>query len=81
MLRKKQKPTKAEISRLSEHYRNMILNNKVVKLIASEDYGNLLNVAKYAEFGRSTAIQAAFFLGYLAGNQTLEPDTAPDHKA
>jgi len=66
---KTQKPTKAEINRLSKHYRNMILDNKAVELITSEDYSNLIDVAKYAEFGRSTAIQSAFYLGYLAGKE------------
>jgi len=32
-----------------------------------EDFDNLINVAKYADFGRSTAIQAAFCMGYDAG--------------
>lgn len=68
------KPTKAEINRLSEHYRNMILSHKEVELIPQEDYSNLLDVAKYAVFGRSTAIQAAFYLGYLAGKDALKPE-------
>ncbi len=67
LLRRTQNPKKAEIDRLSEHYRNMILNDKVVELITKEDFRNLINVAKYADFGRSTAIQAAFLLGYMAG--------------
>lgn len=65
--RRTNRPTKEEIDRLSTHYRGMILDNKAVELIKQEDYNNLIYVAKYAEFGRSTAIQAAFCLGYLAG--------------
>ena len=61
------KPAKAELNRLSNHYRNMILDNKAVKLMTQEDYNNLIDVAKYAEFGKSTSILAAFYLGYLAG--------------
>lgn len=60
--------TKAEINCLYEHYRNMILNNKAVELITKEDYRNLIAVAKYSKLlGSSTAIQAAFCLGYKAG--------------
>lgn len=61
------KPTQAEINGLAKHYRNMILHDKAVELITKEDYNNLLNVANYADFGKSTAIQAAFCLGFNAG--------------
>lgn len=61
------KPTKTEIIRLSERYRNMILSHEEANLIRREDYSNLLKVGKYARLGLSTAIQAAFYLGYLAG--------------
>lgn len=61
------KPAKAEIIRLSERYRNMILNHKEAALIKNEDFHNLLIMGKYARLGLSTAIQAAFYLGYLAG--------------
>ncbi len=64
---RKNRPSKTEIDCLSERYRNMILNDKAVELITKEDYGNLLIIAKHAEFGKSTAIQAAFCLGYEAG--------------
>ncbi len=63
-LRRMQRPKKAEIYRLSERYCNMILDNKAVKLITGEDFGNFIKVAKYADFGKSTAIQAAFCMGY-----------------
>ena len=66
--RRTKRPTKAEINCIYEHYRNMILDNKAVELITKEDYRNLIAVAKYSKLlGRSTAIQAAFCLGYKAG--------------
>ncbi len=63
---------KKDAEQLSNRYRNMILDNESVELITSEDYDNLITVAKYAEFGRSTAIQAAFYLGYKAGKGGAE---------
>lgn len=66
-------PGKAEVERISEYYRNMILDKDKKKAIhiSSEDYKNLINISKYAEFGRSTAIQAAFCLGYAAKNEDM----------
>ncbi len=68
----KHQPTKQELNHISEHYRNMILDNKAVELITSEGFDNLIKVAKYADFGRSTAIQAAFCLEHLSGQQELK---------
>lgn len=61
---KKQK--KVNASRLSEHYRKDVFNNETLEYLAQKDFNDLIDVAKYADFGVSTAIQAAFCLGYEA---------------
>lgn len=68
----KKKYNKQEVSRLSDKYRRMILSHKEVELISKSDYENLIKVAKYADFGVSTAIQSAFYLGYVAGKDGAE---------
>lgn len=66
--RRTKKPTKAEINRIYEHYRNMVLNDKTAELITKKDYENLIVISKYSKpLGRSTAIQTAFILGYKTG--------------
>lgn len=63
------KPSKAEVDRLFNYYRFEVMKHEVVdNYLKSEDFSSLVDVAKYAEFGCSTAIEAAFCLGYKAGN-------------
>lgn len=65
---KRAKQTKAKINRIYEHYRNMVLNDKAAELITKKDYRNLIAIAKHGKpLGRSTAVLAAFVLGYRSG--------------
>ncbi|MCM1223387.1 MAG: hypothetical protein NC548_53960 [Lachnospiraceae bacterium] len=69
---------KKEISVLSERYRKVIVNNEEVEFMSQSDFENLIAVAKYADLGISTAIQAAFCLGYETGTESTS-DRILDH--
>lgn len=69
---KRRKSKNPEIINLSDQYRNMILSHKAVELMESKDFDNLVKVAKCADFGIWTAIQAAFCMGYDAGKAGRE---------
>jgi len=59
--------TRQEINHLSEQYRTEVFSDEALELLNKEDFDNLIKVAKYADFGVWTAIEAAFCLGYKAG--------------
>lgn len=63
---------KQEAERLSEHYRNEVMQEAVLNNLKYEDFSNLLDVARFADFGRSTAIQTAFCIGYTMGKGGTE---------
>ena len=56
---------------LLEIYRKK-LDNKVLETLSVQDFENLINIAKNADFGTWTAIEAAFCLGYAAGQTALK---------
>ncbi len=69
----KKQPTKAEVEALYRHYRNEVMDKEVINNhLESKEFINLTHVARYAEFGLWTAIQAAFCLGYSTGQQELK---------
>jgi len=63
----KAKKFKADANHLSEYYRTYIFNDAALEFLEDEDFSNLIDVARYADFGVWTAIEAAFCLGYKAG--------------
>lgn len=67
---RKSKTNKAA-EELLEVYRNKI-NDKALETLATEDFENLITIAKYSDFGTWTAIQTAFCLGYAAGQAALK---------
>lgn len=68
----KKQPTKAEIEALYQHYRKEVMNEETLEFLSKEEFSNLIDVAKYAQFGIWTAIEAAFCLGYSIGQQELK---------
>ena len=46
----------------------------ILKFLGSENFSSLVDVAKYADFGVSTAIQAAFCMGYEVGKAGRHSD-------
>jgi len=58
---------KKEAERLSDHYRKEVFSDKALELLKKEDFASLIKVARYADFGTWTAIEAAFCLGYKEG--------------
>lgn len=87
MFGKKRKELQKEARELIEMYEKRtaaISKEKAMDLLDTEeswDFASLLKIAESQPLGKSKAILYAFRLGYLAGNQTLEQDTAPNHKA
>jgi len=64
----KNQPSRKEVERLFEHYRNEVMNREVVdNYFAQEDWTGLVHVARYAEIGLWTAIEAAFCIRYNKG--------------
>ncbi|MCX4304076.1 MAG: hypothetical protein OSJ66_08775 [Clostridia bacterium] len=56
---------------LFKFYRSKI-NDDALETLTAEDFENLIRIAKGANFGTWTAIEAAFCLGFLAGENTLK---------
>ncbi len=69
----KKQPTKAEVEVLCQYYRNKVMDKEIINNhFESKDFMKLIHVARYAEFGIWTAIEAAFCLGYSSGQQELK---------
>lgn len=66
----KEKTKRAE--ELSAYYRSGVMNENTLEFLQKEDFSNLMDVARFAEFGRSTAIQSAFCIGYIAGKDGVD---------
>ena len=65
----------AEVQSLADNLREDFLEKEdILKFLGSENFSNLVDVAKYADFGVSTAIQAAFCMGYEAGKAGRHSD-------
>ena len=65
----------AKVQSLADNFREDFLEKEdVLKFLGSENFSNLVDVAKYADFGVSTAIQAAFCMGYEAGKAGRNSD-------
>lgn len=65
----------AKVQSLADNFREDFLEKEdVLKFLGSENFSNLVDVAKYADFGVSTAIQAAFCMGYEAGKAGRHSD-------
>ena len=65
----------AKVQSLAYNFREDFLEKEdVLKFLGSENFSNLVDVAKYADFGVSTAIQAAFCMGYEAGKAGWHSD-------
>ncbi len=60
-------PGKAEAEQLSSYYRTRFFSNGALGLLTKKDFINLIHIAHYADTGITTAIKAAFCLGYHAG--------------
>lgn len=57
----------AEVQALSDHLRKDIHREEdILKFLGRKNFGNLVDVAKYTDFGVFTAVQAAFCMGYKA---------------
>lgn len=56
---------------LLEIYRSKI-NDDALETLATEDFENLITIAKSAPFGSATAIQAAYSMGYKTGQTALK---------
>lgn len=52
---------------LCDYYRKEVIREDILENIGYENFSNLMDVARFAELGRSTAIQSAFCIGYIAG--------------
>lgn len=61
------KLNKAEMNRLRDYYRKEVMNEETLEHLKQEDFNNLTDIAKHADFGASTAVQSSFCLGYKAG--------------
>lgn len=58
------------VQSLADNLREDFLKKEdILKFLGSENFANLVDVAKYADLGVSTAIQAAFCMGYEAGKE------------
>ena len=65
----------AEVQSLADNLREDFLEKEdILKFLGSENFSNLVDVAKYADFGVFTAIQAAFCMGYEAGKAGRHSD-------
>ena len=65
----------AEVQSLADNLREEFLEKEdILKFLGSENFFSLVDVAKYADFGVSTAIQAAFCMGYEAGKAGRHSD-------
>ncbi len=65
----------AEVQALADNLREDFLKKEdILKFLGSENFSSLVDVAKYADFGVSTAIQAAFCMGYEAGKAGRHSD-------
>lgn len=65
----------AEVQSLADNLREDFLEKEdILKFLGSENFSNLVDVAKYADFGVSTAIQAAFCMGYEVGKAGRHSD-------
>lgn len=57
-----------KVQSLADNLREDFLKKEdILKFLGSENFANLVDVAKYADFGVFTAVQAAFCMGYEAG--------------
>lgn len=64
----KNQPSKTEVDRLFNHYRNEVMDREIIdSCFEYKDLENLICVSHYADMGELTAIEAAFCLGYKAG--------------
>lgn len=68
---KTNKENKKAAEKLLETYRDKI-NNTALEALTTEDFKNLITIAKYADLGSATVIQAAYSIGYKAGQTTLK---------
>jgi len=67
----RRKPSKAELDRLFKYYRFEVMKHEVIdNYLESKVFSELVDLAKFADFGCSTAIQAAFCLGYGKGKDS-----------
>ena len=65
----------AEVQSLADNLREDFLEKEdILKFLGSENFFSLVDVAKYADFGVSTAIQAAFCMGYEVGKAGRNSD-------
>lgn len=62
-------PGKAETEQLSRYYRTNIFSRGALRFLTNTDLLNLIHIAHYADTGVTTAIKAAFCLGYNAGKE------------
>lgn len=85
--RKSDRPSKADLQKLKEYYRNMtaaVTDETALELLDSPErchFLMLLKIADYAEMGRSFSIVHAFKLGYLYSKGKIElglPDNYDD---
>ena len=66
----KKQPSRKEVNRIYNHYRNEVMSNEVINdYLSQDDFNSLVALAIYGgwNLGTWTAIQAAFCLGYEAG--------------
>lgn len=68
---KTNKENKKAAEELLEIYRNKI-NDAALEALTTEDFKNLITIAKYADFGSATAIQADYSMGYKVGQTALK---------
>lgn len=61
------RPKREDIECLRDHYRKEVLGEEAGAFLESEDFKNLVKVARYADFGVWTALEAAYCLGFKAG--------------
>ena len=72
---KKSRVDVAEVQSLADNLREDFLEKEdSLKFLGSKNFANLVGVAKYADFGVSTAIQVAFCMGYEAGKAGRHSD-------
>ncbi len=65
----------AEVQSLADNLREDFLKKEdILKFLGSKNFANLVDVAKYEDFGVSTAVQAAFCMGYEAGKAGRHSD-------
>lgn len=65
----------AEVQSLADNlHEDLLKKEDILEFLGSENFSNFVNVAKYADFGVSTAIQAAFCMGYEAGKAGRHSD-------